>query len=801
MIRNYFKIAWRNLWRNRSFTIINIAGLGVAIAVSIAIFLIIRFEESFDNFHPKKDRIYRVLTEMHSEDGIHLDAGVPFPLPTAMHTDFASMKTAGVYSPHNEQIVVPGINQHEEQKKFREERGVFFAEPSLFEIFSYPLLVGDYASLNEPFTALVTKETAERYFGDWKSAIGRVFMRNGNEQYRVTGVLAPIPSNTDLQIKVVASYASRKNYVTSTDWNSVSSNHGCYVLLPEGMSPASMNEQFKSFVKKYKKGPEARDMHVVQPISEVHYDASAGNFLDRSISKRLITTLWLIAAFILIIACVNFINLSTAQAVNRSREVGVRKVLGSNRRQLAFQFYSETTLITITSTLLAIGLTTLCMPAIRTLLDLPLEFNLAKDPFVIAFLLGITVFVILLAGFYPSIVLSRFNPITALKSKVRMSSTKGLSLRRVLVVVQFVIAQGLIIGTLIIVQQMDYFRSKSMGFDKEAIVNIAFPQDSAGRSKLDYLKDKLAGINGVKSVSFSYASPADNGNWYSNFRFNHAEKDVDWAANLKWADANYLNTYSIPLVAGRNLLPSDTAREYLVNETLVKKLGITNPADALNKEINMWDGQMKGQIVGVIKDFNTLSFREALPPVLLSTMRDFYATAGIKMQTGQAPEIVKQVKSLWNEVYPNYVYEPRFLDAKIESFYTQESRLSNLYKVFAALAIFLSCLGLYGLASFMAVQRVKEVGIRKVLGASIGNIVMLFSKEFILLIVIAFTIAAPLAWYYMNDWLQDFVYRISITWWVLLIAGLLATFIALITISFKAIHAALANPVKNLRTE
>jgi putative ABC transport system permease protein len=801
MIRNYFKIAWRNLLRNRSFAIINIAGLGVAIAVSMAIFLIIRFEQSFDNFHAKKDRIYRVLTEMHSEDGIRLDAGVPFPLPTAMHTDFASMKTAGIYFQPNEQIVVPGTNPHEEQKKFREEQGVFFAEPTLFEILDFPLLAGDYASLKEPFTALVTKETAERYFGDWKSAIGRVFIRNGNEQYRVTGVLAPIPKNTDLQIKVVNSYASRKNYVISTDWNSITSDHGCYVLLPEGMSPADMNEQFKSFVKKYKKGTEARDMQLVQSLSEVHYDANAGNFLDRTISKRLITTLWLIAGFILIIACVNFINLSTAQAVNRSREVGVRKVLGSNRKQLAFQFYSETTLITFAATLLAIGLTAICIPAIRTLLDLPLEFSLSKDPLIIAFLFGIALLVIGLSGFYPSVVLSRFNPITALKSKVKMSSTKGLSLRRVLVVVQFVIAQGLIIGTLIIVQQMDYFRTKSMGFDKDAIVNIAFPQDSAGRSKLGYLKDKLTAINGVKSVSFSFRSPADYGNWWSTFKFDNAEKELDWAANLKWADANYLSTYSIPLVAGRNLLPSDTVREYLVNEALVRKLGIANPAGVLNKEIDMWGGQMKGQIVGVVKDFNTLSFREALPPVLITSRKEFYATAGIKIKTGDAGPIVTQVKSLWNEVYPNYVYEPRFLDEKIQTFYAQESRLSNLYKVFAALAIFLSCLGLYGLASFMAVQRVKEVGIRKVLGASVGNIVMLFSKEFIVLIVVAFTIAAPLAWYYMNDWLQDFVYRISITWWVLLIAGLLATAVAMITIGFKAVRAAMANPVKNLRTE
>jgi len=743
---------------------------------------------------------------LHSEDGVRQSAGVPFPLPATMHNDFASMKTSGVYNIGNDQILLTD-EKGQTQKKFKEETGVFFAEPSFFEIFDFPLLAGEYKSLKEPNTALITKETAERYFGDWHSAIGRTFKRNGNifdsqdNLFKITGVLAPVPKNTDFQLKIVASYASLKQFTTSTDWISVASNHGCYLLLPEGTTPATMSGQLTAFAKKYKTGDAAKNLQLTQSLSKVHYDSEIGNFLDRAISKRLINTLWLIAMFILLIACVNFINLSTAQAVNRSKEVAVRKVLGSNRAQLKFQFFSETAIITLTAIILSLIIVWIALPGLNSILKLPLDFQPLKDPLVILFLFGIAIIVVLLAGFYPAIVLSRFNPITALKTKVAAGRAKGVSLRRGLVVFQFMIAQALIIGTVIIVQQMNYFNTLPMGFDKNAIVTVAFPEDSISKTKIPYLKNKLLAIDGIKAASFSFASPADDGNWNSNFRFDHAEKETDWEANLKWADDDYLKTYNLPLVAGRNLLPSDTVREFIVSENLLSRLGITNPQQALNKEIDMWGGQLKGPIVGVVKDFHSVALRKAIKPVLIMSQKDFYSKAGIKMQADKIPTILKNVETLWNEVYPDYVYEPKFLDATIANFYAQETKLSYLYKIFAALAIFLSCLGLYGLASFMAVQRVKEVGIRKVLGASVNNIIMLFSKEFLILIAVAFVIAAPVAWYFMHDWLQDFVYRINISWWVILLSGLLAVVIALITISFQAIKAAVANPVKSLRTE
>ncbi|HSU27698.1 MAG TPA: ABC transporter permease [Chitinophagaceae bacterium] len=800
MIKNYFKTGFRNLWRNKNFTVINIAGLAVGIAVCLVIFLIIQFELSFDKFHPKKDRIYRVLTELHSEDGMHVSAGVPFSLPKTMHNDYPGLVSTAVFSDGNDQIILPDEKNGQEVKKFMEEKGVFFAEPAFFEIFNYPLLIGEYNSLKDPNTAVITKEIANKYFGDWHQAIGKTIKRK-KQVYTITGILKTIPQNTDMQLKIVASYATLKSLYGTVDWVSVANNHCFYFLLPEGATQSSMDQQLLAFTKKYKKDDIARNIEFSQPLSQVHFDKESGNFLDRTVSKGMINALWMIAAFILLIACVNFVNLSTAQAVNRAKEIGVRKVLGGNKTQLRFQFFSEVTIIALLAVLLSVIITVGSVPYLNKILQLPFSFDIAQHPSILYFLFLITIAVIGLAGFYPAVVLSRFNPITAIRARMAARSNKGVTLRRGLVVFQFVIAQALIIGTLIIVRQMDLFRNSPVGFDKHAVLNVSFPDDSTNLAKLNFLHDELMRVKGVRSVSFGFGSPADNGNWYSNFRYNQSAKETDWSANLKWADASYLSTYNIPLVSGRNVQASDTVREYLVNETLVKRLGISDPAEVLNKQLDIWDGQMPGPIVGVIKDFNAVSLREGMAPVIISTMKQFYGKAGIKIEMAQSGETIKAIGKIWGNVYPEYVYEPKFLDTVIDNFYSQENRLSKLYRIFALLAIFLSCLGLYGLASFMAVQRVKEVGVRKVMGASVRSIIFLFSKEFIILISIAFVIAAPLAWLYMHDWLQDFVYRTRISGWILLLAGVSASVIALLTISVKAIQAAVANPIKSLRTE
>jgi putative ABC transport system permease protein len=398
-------------------------------------------------------------------------------------------------------------------------------------------------------------------------------------------------------------------------------------------------------------------------------------------------------------------------------------------------------------------------------------------------------------------VLSSFNPINALKSKLAAKSTRGITLRRGLVVLQFVIAQALIIGTLLILRQMNYFSNASMGFSKDAIVTVPFPGDSAGISKLNYLHNSLAAVKGIEDISFNNTAPAEDDNWWTGFNFDHATEGIRFAAIDKYVDAHYLNTYSLPLVAGRNITATDSIREFLVNETLAKKLGFSNPNDILNKEINLWNGFAVGPIVGVVKDFHPSSLKDSLAPVFMLNHKKGFNAAGIKMSGTRIAATMIAIEKIWNDTYPNYVFEYQFLDEKIASFYKDEAQLSRIYKIFASIAIFLSCLGLYGLASFMAMQRIKEVGIRKVLGATAANIVYLFSKEFIGLIGIAFVIAAPIAWFFVHQWLQQYVYRIPVSGWIFVIGGLSAVFIALATISFQAFKAAMVNPVKNLRSE
>ena len=804
MFKNYFKTAWRNLSRNSNYTMINIAGLAIGIAVCVMIFIIIQFHSGFDNFHKGEDRIYRVLTEYHHSDSkdVFNGKGVPFGFPNALKTSFPEVQNvAPVLADHDDQIVVLN-NDNKTDKKFKENKGFFYTEPTFFKIFNYPLLAGSYETLKDPNNVLLSKEAAEKYFGDWHNAIGKTFKINNTDVVKVSGILATIPANTQFQIKAVVAFGtgSTKAMARSTDYDGTSGDFGCFITLKPGASASSLANQLKTYSKKVKSANN-NDVEIIQPYRNIHYDVHAGDFSDQTISHKMINILWLIAAFILLIACVNFINLSTAQAVNRSKEVGVRKVLGSNNRQLQLQFIAETFLIVFSSVLLSLVITGITLPFVGNILQLPLSIGLDNALSLATFLAITCVVVTLLAGFYPSIVLSRFNPITALKNKLAATSNKGISLRRGLVVFQFIIAQILIIGTLIIVKQMNFFTNQPLGFDKDAIVNIPVPTDSLDNTKLGYVKQQLTSVNGIQRVSFSSNTPVeDNTDDWTMFSFDHNPKQVDFYSIFKSADNDYVPTYKLPLVAGRNLEPSDTMREFLVNEMLVKNLGITNPQKALNKEIKFSD-KVKGNIVGVMKDFNTRSFRDGLAPMLISTLRPNYNQASIKLATKDVIPVMQSVEKIWNTTYPDFVFEYQFLDNKISGFYKQENQLAYLYKIFAAIAIFLSCLGLYGLASFMAVQRIKEVGIRKALGASASSIVYLFSKEFVLLIAISFAIAVPVAWYFMNKWLQNFAFKIDLSWWIFIVGGIASIIIALISVSFQAIKAAMANPVKSLRTE
>jgi putative ABC transport system permease protein len=803
MIRNYLKTAWRSLLRNKSYTAINITGLAIGIAACLLIFLVIDFETSFDNYHSNKENIYRVITRRSTPDGIKYRQGVPFPTSEALRLDYPELKSVtAIFNDDNKQLSL-GDNNSSDFKKFKE-KDMYFAEPQFLSIFKFDWLAGNKENaLTQPNTVVLTQQIAEKYFGKWDNAMGKTIRYDNKIDLKVTGILKNLPLNTDLPVNIAISYSTLKHTDYSgnlKDWQSIIGSHACFLVLPSNESAASFNEKLTAFIKKYKHQKDNKDAIELQPLSTVHSDARVGVFSGQVFSKDLINALSLIGLFLLIIACVNFINLATAQAVNRSKEVGIRKVLGSRRKQLIIQFLSETFIITLFAVVLGTAISEAALPYLNTLLDLKLSSAFVSQPTILLFLGAVLVGVTLLSGFYPALVLSGFNPMEALRNKVKVARSNGITLRRSLVVLQFGIAQVLVIGTIVIISQLNHFKNTPLGFNKDAVITVRLPSDSLSRLNMNALRNQLLQQPGVKIFSYSYGSPSDNMNWGTTFKYDNSPENADFRVTLKWADADYFKLYDLDFVAGKPYDKSDTVQGFVVNQAALRSLGVTDPKQAIGKNINIWD-EKTGIIVGVVKDFNTTSLREQIPPVLMASWNDQYQTANIKLGTGDVKETLAGIEKTWNKTFPQSVYEYKFLDEKIANFYKKENQLSQLYKIFASIAIFISCLGLYGMVSFMAVQRTKEVGIRKTLGASVANIVYLFSKEFTLLIVIAFIIAAPVAWYFTHQWLQDFTYKITPGAGIFVISIVSSVFIAWITVGYKAVKAALVNPVKSLRSE
>jgi len=451
--------------------------------------------------------------------------------------------------------------------------------------------------------------------------------------------------------------------------------------------------------------------------------------------------------------------------------------------------------------MVALVIAEISLPFVNNLLQVKLSLNLFSNPVVIVFLIAITVSVICLSGFYPALILSGINPIEAFKNKISNSTLGGISLRRGLVVLQFIIAQVLIIGMLVVVSQMDYFKNTSYGFTKDAVVLVPIPNDSLSLGKIDVLKNRLLQQPGISRVSFSAFSPSDNSHWGSEFKFNGSSLVTDFSADLKWADADYFKTYNIRFVAGKSYTQTDSINGLVVNQAFARKFGYNNPQDILGKKISFWHDAISAPIVGIVNDFHNRPLSGKINPIVMGCWRDAYQLINIKVRASETKQTLASIEKLWNETYPDYVYEYQFLDQKIDDFYKREDRLSQLNKIFAGIAIFISCLGLYGLVSFMAVQRTKEVGIRKVLGASVPNIIYLFSKEFTILIGVAFLIATPVAYYLMHQWLENFAYRISLGSGLFILSFLISIAVAWLTVGYRAIKSATANPVKSLKYE
>jgi putative ABC transport system permease protein len=796
MLRNYVKIAWRNLWKNKSYAFINVLGLSSGIACAILIFTLVSYQFSFDTFHPAVDRVYRIVTEFHY-DGTEYQPGVPQPLGKAFRNDFSFMeKSARVFTYNDALISLPG---EKEVKKFQEDDGVAYAEPEFFDIFRFPLVSGDPNSiLTEPNTALITRKLATKYFGT-ENPIGRIIRYNNQTNFRVTGVLRDIPGNTDRTGEIYLSYANLKDkdaYVASdSSWGSVSSRMNFFVRLKPGITAATAEQQLPAFVKKYYGREDAATTRLhLQPLSDVHFNAD----YDGPASKRNLWVLGVIGIFLIITACVNFINLATARALSRAKEVGVRKVMGSLRSHLFWQFMIETALIVILSFTLAFGLATLTLPWLNNLLRTRMPMNLLANPSILLFLPLLLLAVVFLAGSYPGLILARFKPIAALKGKLSQQHIGGFSLRRILVVTQFTVSQMLIIGLIVIAIQNRYARTIDMGFRKEGIVMLPVPETD--KVKMNTLRTRLTAVTGTEDLSLCNQAPAGGSNSYTNIRYANRPKDEPWEVNEKFGDAQFFSTFKLNLLAGRNIFPADTLREALVNQTFLGKVGVRNPDDILGKTINV-DGQNGIVIVGVVRDFHNKSLRSGIDPIAILPERNHYYTCAARINLADISTVLPAYEKIWNETYPDFVYSHQFLDERIDRFYREDAVTFGLVEGFAGIAILISCLGLYGMVSFMAVQKIKEIGVRKVLGARLDSILWLFGKEFSRLLLVAFVIAAPVAGWVMHNWLQDFKYRVPLNWEVFALAIGSTFLIAALTVAWRSVKAAIANPITSLRSE
>jgi ABC-type antimicrobial peptide transport system permease subunit len=797
MIRNYLKIGWRNLTKNKSYAFINIFGLSLGIACSIVIFTIVKYHLGFDNFHENKDRIYRIVTEWHDDEPGFSEA-VPSPVGRAFRSEFTfAEKTARVIS-YNDALVA--MNAGSDRKKFKEESGIAYAEPEFFEIMHFPLVKGNQQNfLSSPNSAAITEKLAKKYFGT-EDPMGKPIRINNKTDFIVKGILKDLPNNTDHREEIYLSY---QNLIDQSRWLAVDSNWGgvysgshCFILLKQNATPTQANQALAQLVKKNYTGRDASVWHFrLQELADIHFNPD----FNGSANKKYLWAFTLIGLFLIITACVNFINLATAQALNRSKEVGIPKVLGSMPKQLFWQFIAETALITFFALLLAIVIAALSMPFVNQLFQSNMSLQLFRNPSLWVFLLVTGVVVTFLSGSYPGLVLARFQPVMALKSQLSQKHIGGFSLRRILVVTQFAISQMLIIGTIVIASQMHFSKNTDMGFTKEAIISLPIP--ITDKVKMNTLRTRLASVAGVEKISLCFQPPASGSNNSTSIRYDNRAEDEHWSINVKNADADYIETFGLKLVAGRNFFPSDSTREILVNETFVKKLNIKSPQEVIGKRISINGGSTVVPIAGVVKDFHNYSFHSEISALCILPDNSNYRTCAIKVNMKNLQPAMAAMEKIWNETYPDYLYAYEFLDERIARFYEGDTMTLKLIEAFAIIAIIIGSLGLYGLVSFMAVRKTKEIGVRKVLGADLKDILWLFGKEFTRLLLVAFVIAAPVGWWAMSQYLQEYKNRISLHPGIFLLAIATTFLIAALTVGYRSARASMANPVKSLRTE
>lgn len=798
MFKNYLKTAWRNLWKNKVYSAINIIGLAIGMAACIVILLFVFYERSFDNFHTKN--IYR-LNEVQKFEGMVASQKVAlsmFPMGPTLKKEFPEIKN------------FTRINWRQKvQMTYQEKRvflpQVFNVDSTFFQIFDFKLLRGNHeTALQKPNSIVLTQNSAEVLFGK-QDPLGKTVTSYGNDttSFVVTGIMENVPKNSQLQFDGLVSF----NTYYKSDWMDWWGGNwlDTYFELAPGTDPKALEKKFPAYLKKYlSRNDNWKNYELfLLPLKEVHAGASdiGLDYLNfQKFDQHHTNIFFIIALIVLVIACINFMNLSTARSAERAREVGIRKSVGAYRYQLAVQFIGETVLLSFIALLLALTLVGLFLPYINNLsqrsLSLPV-FNIG----VLLPLIAGTFFVGLVSGLYPAVYLSSFQAVKVLKGSPQTGRNKGM-LRNILVVGQFASAIFLIIATIFALRQLNYMQQKDPGYQRDQVLTM--PLDGITFRKFGLLKQELLGnslVSAVTAAQDQLGSHLDQ----SGIHFRGDGPSRQLTGTRLIVDPDYLNLYKIALVQGRNFSREQSAngREYIINETMARELLKDNPKATMSSLLGKEFGfDSLGTIIGIARDFNFNSLHYKIETLFLFNQKDWgFSTVSVKINGAKAAEAISFVQSTWKKIFPDHPFEYQFLDDHFEEVYRADTQVSKIVGILAGLAIIISCLGLFGLSSYSAEKRIKEIGIRKVLGATVQNITSLLSRNFLKLVLIANLIAWPLAWFAIHQWLQDYAYRIDISWWVFAMAGSAALLIALLTVSFQAIKAATANPVKSLRTE
>ncbi|HEU5165193.1 MAG TPA: FtsX-like permease family protein [Chitinophagaceae bacterium] len=808
----------RRFNRQKLTTSLHIVGLTLGITVCLLIGLFVKYELSFDAYESKADRTYRLNTVWVDFGKKEFHYSTPFPLADQMRKDIPGLEY--ITKIHHPQQAIIQINP---TKRFKQDH-VMMTDPEFLDVFDVKVVKGNaYETLRKPYSAALTEETAKKFFGG-EDPIGKTFTYNDSFNITVGSVIKDFPRNTHLPASMLLSFSDNEKYLmtSTTHYGSVSGGT-TFIVLPKGIKPgAGLKAGLKSIYDRFLNNQKwmGKDSHVeteIQPLSDIHVNSkyAGGGEWVKAINTQWLWFFGAVGFAVLILACINFINLSTAQSLTRAKEVGVRKSIGAGRFQLIRQFLSEALLLVFFAAILSIVISKLALPYLKDLTGKQITFEIRKTPVIIASLLTGIFLTALLAGIYPAWIITRFQPASVLKSGSVNTNQGTPLLRKGLVITQFSISICLLIGLLLIGKQMNYMRHKNLGFDKDNIVTMEIPS-SCSIAQKELFAAELKTIPGVKAWSFSTSPPSggENAHWGTRMSLIGREDPNLKSVTTIMTDDKFCQLYGLHLKAGRFFTIADTSAvsrsipedlrfpKTVVNETLVKELGFASNEEALGKRF--WTGLMgwHAEITGIVSDFNIGPLRIPIKPTLITQYLPFADRVGVKIQAGSdMPVVINQVNTSYKKIFPEGVFEYNFLDQQLDALYKSEMRLFSLFKIFSVLAMLISCLGLWGLITFAAQQRVKEIGIRKILGASVPNLVSMLAKDFIKLVCIAIVIAVPLAYWGIHKWLEDFAFRINIGWTAFLIGGTAAILIALITVSFQAIKAAIANPVKSLRTE